>query len=203
MSVDAPLAALEAACNRALRLDPEAFEAVRALAGRVVAVEVAPPAWTLFVIPGPGGLQLARACTGAPDTRIRGTPWALARLALSRGADRDGVEVCGDVEVGQRLQAILARLDPDWEEALAGVLGDPAAHRIGRGVRAVGAGVRRGAGTLVRDLADYLHYEARHAPPRREVEALLDAVDRLRADTDRLEARVARLEAALATQRSG
>lgn len=189
------LAAFESVCNRALAMDPETLASVEALAGKIIALELAPSSFTLYLIPGPGGLRLATSCPGEADARVRGTPLGLARAGLARGARTPEVEISGDVELGQQLQAILARLDLDWEEALARVAGDNLAHRVGNAARAAARWGRNSGASLARDLNEYLHEEARHAPPRREVEAFLDAVDRLRADADRLEARLTRLGA--------
>jgi ubiquinone biosynthesis protein UbiJ len=191
-----PLAALESMCNRALRMDPEAIAAVEALAGKILALELTPASLTLYLIPGPGGLQLAGACPGEPDTRIRGTPLAFARLGLSHCVADGDVEISGDVALGRQLQAILGRLDLDWEELLARLTGDLLAHQVGNATRAAADWGRRSADALARDLSEYLHYEVGQVPPRREVEGFLDAVDRLRTDADRLETRVASLAVA-------
>ena len=191
-----PLAALESVCNRALRMDPEALAAVEALTGKIVALELAPASLTLYLIPGPGGLQLAGTCPGEPDTRIRGTPLAFVHLGLSHGVADGDVEISGDVALGRQLRAILGHLDLDWEEPLARLTGDLLAHQVGNAARTAADWGRRSTDTLARDLSEYLHYEVGQVPPRREVEGFLDAVDRLRADAGHLETRVTSLAAA-------
>jgi len=193
-------AAVETACNRYLALDPRSLEHLAALQGRVIALQVSGPELTLYFLPGPEGVQVLGHYEGVPDTRLRGTPLALARLGArsDTGAVIGGaVTIEGDTDAGQRFKEALSGVELDWEEWLARLTGDVAAHQLGSGARRAGDYLRRSAGTLADDMGEYLQEEARVLPTRVEVENFLDDVDRLRADHDRLAARVGRLQAAL------
>ena len=67
-------AGLEEAVNRCLELDPKARERLARLHGQVVAFELNGVGQTLFLVPGPGRIQLLASYEGEPDCRLRGTP---------------------------------------------------------------------------------------------------------------------------------
>jgi len=192
------LAGLETALNRYLRLDPAVGARLAPLAGKVIALDLRGLDLTLHMLPHAGGVSLLSDYAGAPDTVISGAPFSLLRLGHGKGERgplfEGAVEVRGDVEVGQRFEAVLRDIDIDWEEQLSRLVGDVAAHQVGvmlRGVREWGA---RGADNLRRDIGDYLQEESGQLPRREEVDEFAAAVDRLRGDADRLAARVRRLE---------
>lgn len=192
------LAGLEAAINRYLRLDPAALARLAPLAGKVIAVELRGLDLTLHMLPHAGGVHLLHDYLGTPDTIISGAPFSLLRL----GADKAGrgpllegaVEVRGDMEAGQRFEAVLRDIDIDWEEQLSRLVGDVAAHQVGVALRGVRDWGRRGADHLRRDVGDYLQEESTQLPRREEVDEFTAGVDHLRGDADRLAARVRRLQ---------
>ena len=190
-------AALEAALNRYLALDPATPRGMAELEGRVIGLQWRGTGLTLYFLPGPRGIQLLNHYEGEPDTLLSGSPLALAELGL--GGDREralfsgAVEIRGDTETGQRFQQILEAMDIDWEEHLSRFIGDLAAHQAGQLARAGRQYARTSADTLRQDLGEYLTEEARLLPVRIQVENFLADIDRLRMDVDRLEARVQRL----------
>jgi len=191
------LAGLESAVNRYLALDPATQARLAPLSGKVVAVELRGLNLTFYMTPHAGGLHLLGDYAGSPDTVIRGAPFSLARLGLTRGERsavfKGDVEIRGDVELGQRFEAILRDIDIDWEEQLSRLIGDVAAHQVGVAVRSLREWSAQGWDHLGRDGADYLQEESDHLLRCEEVEAWLAAVDNLRSDADRLAARVKRL----------
>ncbi len=186
--------ALETAVNGALQLDPVTRERLAQLQDRVIAVEPAGLDATFFLQPGPGGLRVLTQCNRTPELTVRGSPLAL--LALARGT-RTGsgseIELDGDAELGRRLQALLAGLDVDWEEALARVIGDLPAHQAGNLVRAGHRWGQHSIDSLLRNVSEYVQYERCLLPPAHAVQRFVADVDRLRDDMERLEARVQRL----------
>ncbi len=193
------LAGLEAALNRLLGLDPQARPQLASLQGRVVALEILGLSTTLYLAPGPAGVQLLSRLEAPADCTISGTPLALARLGASRNQAGElftgGVQLSGDTELGQAFGKILADLDIDWEEQLARLSGDVIAHQLGRGLRGLLGWTRQVRDTLGQDIQEYLQEELQLLPARGEVELFHEAVDVLRDDVERLEARLARLEA--------
>lgn len=192
----------ESALNHTLRLDPDTLARVSALSGKVIAFEVSGLNWQCYLRPGAAGIEVLEGFAGVPDTHIRGTPWAMLRMALpgqTREAYRDGtVDVTGDVELGQRFKALFDAMEIDWEEQLSRLTGDVIAHEIGRAARAARAFGRDTLATLGRNFAEYQQEEARNLPAATEVTEFLAAVDTLRDDAARVEARIARLQERLA-----
>ncbi|MFO1425803.1 MAG: SCP2 sterol-binding domain-containing protein [Steroidobacteraceae bacterium] len=192
--------ALENLLNRNLVDSPRARELCAELRGRSLRIELeGMPAGVRIESTGES-LRLASATTqDAADAEIIGTPFNLLGLAgatpealLQRGA----VRMRGDAELAQRFRELLLLLRPDFEEELARLLGDAAAHRVGRLARSVLDLGRRAAGTGVRNAAEYFAHERGDVVSRGEAEGFLGGVDALREDVDRLAARLALLAAA-------
>ena len=132
-----------------------------------------------------------------PDCLIRGNPLALARLGMAERKEAalgsGEILIEGDATVAQRFSEAMAGLNVDWEEQLSKLVGDPIAHQVGQGVRAVGDWGRRTGETFRTNLKEYLEEESRLLPSRYEVEDFLNRVDTLRDDVERLDARLERL----------
>ena len=82
----------------------------------------------------------------------------------------------------------------DWEELLSKVIGDVAAHQVGRSIRGLTHWGERASDSLQPDLAELLQHEMRVLPQRIDIEQFLDDVDTLRADFERFELRLSRFE---------
>lgn len=192
---DLAFASLEEAINRCIALDPDAADKLARLHGRVIAIEIAGPELRLYMIPGPGRLQVLSRFEGEPDCLLRGSPMALACMDSKgeKGAEQlfsGKVEISGDTELGHRFGTILGGLEIDWEGQLAHFTGETLAHEIGDGLRSVAKWGRRSLETLGKDIREYVQDEARLLPERQEIKGYLDRVDTLRDDVERLEARI-------------
>lgn len=188
--------AVEEAANRVLALDPDTADRFAELEGRLVAVHLDGPDFTLYLRPEDSRLRVSDEADGEPETTIRATPGALFAGALGeQGGNAAGrVHIEGDAHLGQSFQRLLRRLDPDWEEPLARAFGDVAGPRIARALRE-GASWGRAAGrSLAEQVAEYLRDERRDLVTRAEMSEFVDEVDRLRESVDRLEARLRRLK---------
>lgn len=193
----AALAGLEQALNAALALDPKTVERLGRLQGRVIAIELQGTGIRLLLQPEQNGLRLMGHYEGQVDTTLSGAPFALLRMSTGRtgeGLFKGGVEIDGDVELGQQIQRVFEKLDIDWEEHLSHLTGDIIAHQVGNAVRGLLNWGERAADHLGQDTADYLQEEAEILPLPWEVAEFLEQVDTLRSDADRLEARVKRLQ---------
>lgn len=178
------------------------MDSVAAMAGKVIAIELRGLELTVYAVPERGALRLVMGYEGDIHLRIRGTPLALAAMAMApdkRTAAFSGeVEILGDLALSRHLQACLGSLNIDWEELLSYYLGDIPAHQLGRIYRASSNWLREARETLELDIGEYLKAEVALLPEQEDVKAFIEAVDVLRADTDRLEARLKRLERHLA-----
>jgi ubiquinone biosynthesis protein UbiJ len=73
-------------------------------------------------------------------------------------------------------------------------MGDLPAHALGRAAQAAAAWLKRAAGALRMNTAEYLQEESRVLPAPLEAQAYYDDVERLRDDVERAAVRLARLE---------
>ena len=195
-------ATLENVLNRGLPRSPRAQQLCAELSGRSLAVTVAPLQGAgagHFLVESTGvSLKLStvsdETLAGAPpDATISGGPFSL--LALSGSSpeavvQRGDVRIDGDAELAGKFRELAQLLRPDPEEELSLVLGDVAAHQLGRFARAVFGWTEKAASTTVRNFAEYLGHERRDLVPRSEAEQFLRGVDTLREDVDRLAARI-------------
>ncbi len=185
---------LEVALNRVLRLDPDTLARLGELDGKCIAVHLVRDGRDVefFLFPSAGGFRLRATPDGVPDVTIRGDVPVFARLVFGGdGTARAGeLQISGDIELGQHFQRLLKRIDLDWEEQAAHVVGDVAAHQLGRAVRGLRDWARQSRGYLEQDAREYLVEESRLLPRREAIDQFLRAVDTLRADADRLEKRI-------------
>ncbi len=194
-------AVLEDATNRLLRLDPDTLHRLGDIQDKVICVRLnaarsdRQPEFYFF--PSEGGLQMRSQYDGAADVTISGNAPAFMRLVLgqrAKGVFANGeMQISGDLELGQRFQGIIKKLDIDWEEITSRYVGDVIAHQIGNMVSGVHAWRRQAHDTLRQDAAEYLQEEARLLPKKEHVDEFMSAVDTLRADVDRLDKRIQRL----------
>lgn len=191
------LAGAEQGINRVLRLDPTAMPRLARLSGRVIEIDCTAPAWRFFVLADAEGLRLASEWGSEPDCRLRAPASSLMRLATSRNKTAvlhgPDVEIEGDSAALMGLAEVLQDLELDWEYEVSHWLGPVGAHLLGSTTRGNAAWIRQSAGSLRRDLADYLTEESRALVGASEAEARFAELDRLKLDLDRLDARVERL----------
>lgn len=195
-----PLAgrALEAALNRALALDPETREGLRALDGRRLALRLATPALALQVHVDGGRLRVGPAEGEEADLSVRATlRGLLAQLPFMRRDDAPPVgalRIEGDADLARRLQRLAERFDPDWQQPFVAAFGDIAGVQVAQVFATALRGARSAAGVVATNTSDFLQHESRDVLSRAELDAFFDDVDGLRDDVERLAARIARLQ---------
>jgi ubiquinone biosynthesis protein UbiJ len=202
--VTAILAALESGLNRALELAPEARTGLESLEDSVFAMHCTSPVLDVYLQPDGGKLRLMGVYEGAVTTSVRGTASSFAELVTSR--DPAATLINGDLELEGdsapllELRRIIAGLDMDWEAPLVAAMGDVAGHQFAQMLRATYGWGREASASLARQLEEFIHEEARLAPPRllledfyQDVQALGLRVDRLQSRADRLRRRLLKL----------
>lgn len=197
MILTALIAALEAAFNAWLKLDPDALPRLHSLQGRIIALHITGLDIKLFFIPTSTGINISMDYQAEPDVTIKGSAMALSRLALSEDAGKalleSGVKMEGDLSTGQRFSEVLRSVDIDWEELLSHAVGDIVAHQMGEVARTTQGWLKDSMQAMRLNTREYLQEESRVLPADAELNYYLDAVDTLRSDADRLEARIQRL----------
>jgi ubiquinone biosynthesis protein UbiJ len=193
----AALAALEAAINRALALDPASRKRLAELADCVFRIECTAPRLNLYLIPQAQGVRLAGVWEGPVTTSVRGLASDFTELATASDPAatliNGKLELHGDSAPLIRLQQILGGLDLDWEAPLVDTLGDVAGHQLAQGLRALFGWGRQAGRSLTRQIDEFIHEEARLTPPRLELEDFYHDVQDLVMQVDRLASRTARL----------
>lgn len=193
-----PLAgrALETALNRALALDPDTRDSLRALDGRRVAMRLASPPLVLQIRVGGDRLEVGPV-EDEPDLSVRSTLGGLlSQLPFLRDDDAPPVgklRIEGDADLARRLQKLAERFDPDWQQPFVRVFGDILGVQVANAFAAGLRHARDAAGALATNAAEYVTEESRDVVPRDELNAFHDDVDTLRDDVERLAARIARL----------
>lgn len=189
------LSTLERSINRVLATAAGGQTAIQGLDGKVIELHLDDLDLSVWIASNGRSLRLSSVDPGRQDLRLSGRSSEMLKAALegrAGGRFPSEVTVEGNMDTARQVQDLLQAIDPDWEEALAGVTGDTVAHGLGRAARQGFSWGRETMGALSRNLAEYLRDELRAVPDRSEVEAFMDSVDRLREDVDRLAARLDR-----------
>jgi ubiquinone biosynthesis protein UbiJ len=194
----AALAALEAAINNALQLDPALQKDLAELEGMVLKIQCTIPAITVYVLPEKNHVHLVSHYEMQEDSSISGP--ASEYIKLISAKDKASALINGELKISGNsnafvlLQQALLKMDIDIEQKVADLIGDIPAHQIGRAVRGTIKWARYSADSLLRNFEDFIHEEARIAPSQPEVEDFYQDISQLNLATDRLEARVKRLK---------
>ncbi len=192
---------LTALSNRVTRflldLDPDGREKLSALKGRIFCLEMTAPQITAYLIPTDHGLELKQACDGEPDVTLSGPLSAFIRLArpdsqINLSANSQ-INMQGDAEAGQALGKVLSQLDIDWEEGLAGLVGDTPARKMGNILRDLNDWAAESVELSRTNAAEYLQEEKQLLVTHLAWQRFCDEVNELRADVDRIEQRIIRL----------
>lgn len=187
------IALLETIINRYLQLDAETAKKFADLSGKVIGIEM--PSWKLrcYLFPAQTGVSLLNHYEGEVDTTISGSPFALLRATKTKETHSQlfsNVTITGDLELGQQVRDLLYEMEIDWEEHLAKYTGDVVAHQVGNVVRSITQWGKNTFTSLRQNLTEYLQEEARHLPPRQEVEDFYSDIRVLQHDVERTEAQL-------------
>jgi len=191
------LRVLEHLVNVPFRLDEEARAGLAPLAGKVVRVSLSRPVLSFDMVFQKDRITIS-ACAERSDVTIKG---ALAQfIALMRAKPEQtqkvmasGLSIEGDVDCAFAVKKLFERAALDWEEVLAQALGDAPAHLLSQMFQKTRNALRYGGLRLAHNAVTFAQEEASLLPRPWEVDAFLEAVDRLRDDADRLELRLRRL----------
>lgn len=189
------IAALEKLLNHYCALDPETYQAMQALAGKIVCLELTDVRQKIFFIFTTQKIRLAGRYAGSANTYIKGNIIGIVQSmrANDSAAAASTIEVEGDVELGQQLRRILNNMSVPWEEYLSRCFGDSVAHQISNVAHKTAQWNQAAITAWERNLREYLQEEARLLPTRIEVEDFYQAVGECRNDLARIEARFQRL----------
>lgn len=190
-------AVLEQVINLPFKQDQDLRKGLLPLAGRVMRLSFTKPAWTCElgfgedrVAVGPPGPQFDVALTGTLSqylALIRAKPEQTQEVMAT------GLRIEGDTDCAFAIKRLLGQARPDWEEALAGALGDIPAHFVFQGLNRARAAMSYAINQLAANAVEFAQQDARALPRPAELEAFLDEIAVLRDDVARLEQRIQRL----------
>lgn len=185
--------AIENAINTYLYLDPETLQRLSVLKDKVIKINLTDWRTHFYILPQSEGLHLRAIYQGLVDCSIIGSSFDLLQAAHAQADTvhkiRD-IEIEGDVELGQTVQQILRDSKINWEEYLSHIIGDAAAHGLGRFVKGIGQWGKDASYQLQHNISEYLQEEIRYFPPRAEVEDFFADVRTLADDVERFEKRL-------------
>lgn len=132
-----------------------------------------------------------------PNASIDGLLINMARLTQRKhkaaAMSELDIKLDGNIDDAQAFQTFWASLYIDWEEVVAGFVGDPFAVLLGRGAGLVHRALSKACQTIRQNTSEYIQEEARVLPSQNEVADFMEDVDELRTDLDRLNLRIERL----------
>ena len=177
--------------NHVLRGESWALRRLQPHAGLTARVD-AFPFFGAFTVRDDG--ELTAAMPGVtPALTIRVTPPVAMRILAGDESAYAEVSVSGDADFAQSIEFVVRNARWDFEEDLARVLGDTAAHRLAQTGRRLFTIPSRVAGRFARNAADYWLEERPLIARRADVAEYLREVDTLRDDVERLAQRIARI----------
>ena len=187
-------ATFETAFNQYLSLDPDILHKFSNMEGKVIAIDILGLNQSLYLFPGEDGMMIMSDFDGDADTRLAGTPIALAKLSALKNAApvlfSGEVVISGDMRLGSQFKKILSQINIDWEEILSQYTGDMVAHKAGNMVRDFAEWFQRGKHSMYTDAGEYLTEESLLSPSKPEINRFINNVDKLREDVDRLQAKI-------------
>ncbi len=192
------LALAEIGGNHLLTLDQSTLESCAEMQGHCIAIDITDLDLQLYCHPGSWGLRLSRnPPTREVDATISGRLMALVNLASEQDklstSIRERVSFHGNVALAQKVQALFAGLDIDWEEALAQRTGDVLAFQIHQRARQFGQWLHTSADSILQTNSEYLREEARLSPTQVEFNQFRSGTTSIKHDVARTEALLQRL----------
>jgi len=188
---------LQIAVNRYLDYDPEVPKQLQKMQDKVVELNFNPLDVSLFIIITVDGLDIRDEFSENVDTKISGSPIALAMMSMQDSSVSSlfsgDVVIEGDTELGTQFQKFMDNVEVDWEEPLSQLTGDVVANQVGDFVRGMSGWLQETTKTNGLNISEYFREEQNMLPSKFEVERFKKGIDELRLSTDRLEAKVQKL----------
>jgi ubiquinone biosynthesis protein UbiJ len=174
--------------NHVLRANSWALERLKAHAGQIVRVNLAPFDAQLAIVDS--GEIASAPPDASPDVTVSLSPGLMLRLTARDASVWDDIPVSGDAQFAATLSVVGRNLRWDIEEDLSRVFGDIAAHRMAETGRTLERWGREGADNVARAFTEYWTEEQPLLTGRLAVEQFNREIDTLRDDLARLEKRI-------------
>lgn len=182
-----------AVINQILRSDPRIEKRLAPLEGKLLAVEITElPCFFLWVKKSRAQLLWETSERPVGTIRVRLFATALAKIRQNGRLFHDDstYEFLGDPDTAHAVRIFFSGFEPDWEERLAGFVGNTAAHKAGQSVRVVAEWTRNASRSAMQNFSEYLQEERQVLATRPRVERHLDEVAQLQRGVNMLERRL-------------
>jgi len=183
--------------NQLLALDVHTPQRLAQLQDKVIGLHWTDLNVSFYFLPTRDRVMVLNAYDGEPDAMLTGTVGAFIRRQAAadktQALFQGEIDLCGNTQVGEQFNRLLVDLNIDWEAHLSHLMGDVAAHQIGRVAKTGLQWLAKVRDKLVADTTEYLQEEKRITPTKVEVDAFNQQVDELRDGVARLQARIQRL----------
>ena len=183
---------LEKLLNRNLNSSITARRAASELEGRSMDVGLQAPEPMLRVCVQQGLLRLRAPEETPPDVALT-AGWRRLLELLGGDDSGPGLDLRGDPAVAEGFARLLRHCRPSLEEELSRFSGDRFSRQAGDAIRTAAGWAEGAAGSIRRNLRDFVQEEARFAPTRVEFDSFAADVERLRDAAGRVAARVSAL----------
>jgi ubiquinone biosynthesis protein UbiJ len=187
---------IEITLNRWIRGSTAATQELARLAGKRMAVEVEGTSLCVALAAFEGEVEVELGSRDEADVYIKAGPFELLELARADSiADlRAGrVEFRGNLNVADGFSRMLKLAKPEFEDVLAGWIGNLPAAALGSSARRAAALGTQSLRALELNAAEYLTAETAAVATAAELEAFALDVETMRDDVARCEQRLARL----------
>ena len=196
--ISALSAPAEALINAVLAQDPVAASRLARYDGKSLRLHCSGPLqWDITLLVQGQRIALRAISEVEPDASISANASAFLRLLLSKQQTEalfsSDIMLSGDTHVLQELHSILGNLNIDWEDHFGRIFGDIPTWQASQAMQRSHAWARSTTSSLLDDVEEYLHEEARLLPTASELNSYSDRINALVLGLDRLEARQARL----------
>lgn len=126
-------AVAEKASKKLIAMDVSCLPALTRLQGKQLAVTLRDIKTTIVMSAGTDSLLFNHhdePCDCRISTDLKTLKQLRDTSQLTRLIKNDALQIDGDLQVAQQFSHFLQQLDPDWQNALAGVVGDALAYKI-------------------------------------------------------------------------
>ena len=194
MLKEIPLDFLNKTISKTLSLDTDLQEHLKPLHNKILAIDIQGLNKTVYCVFSKNGVRLKNTIETEANTTISGGPFSLLNILLTKNLNISGVKIEGEIDTAQQAKTLAENLDIDWEELLAGKIGNsPAYHisKVGRKIKNYFTDQRE---NFQENLGDYLKDEKKLLIVPEQAKQLYDNIDQCRFQADRLQARIKQLK---------
>ncbi len=181
------------ALNQYLALDSQSLDKIKALNGKVLKLTITPIYF--YIVFNDSRIELKPTIEDEPDTSIEGLPWSYIQMHFASSTQKsqlfkDGLSIKGDIDFGQKVQALFNEIDIDWEEHLSKLTGDIVANEFFKLCHSTKKWADNFKESMRLNTRDYLQEESDFLPTQEELQDFYDDVDSLALRVDRLSAKM-------------